>query len=115
MGDSGDEGQGGPIEPTAGHATSTFLRRLGTLLAWLDQEHGFSANVREEDLVFLTDPVHLDAYSEMLDGADWTTVTRSNARDFYLNLARKLVMALQAEESPDHTAHVRALIALWNG
>jgi hypothetical protein len=84
------------------------------LLAWLDQEYRFSADAREEDLTFFIDPVHLDAYAESLDAADWRTVTRSDGGRFYIDLARKMMMALEAEESPDHVERVRALITLRN-
>jgi hypothetical protein len=111
MGARGD----GKLEDMAIDATPTFLRRLGTLLAWLDQEHRFSAGVQDDDdLAFFVDPVHLDAYAEGLDAEDWRTVTRSNGRSFYFALARKLVHALEAEVSPEHVDRVRALVSSWN-
>jgi hypothetical protein len=90
-----------------------FIRRLGALLAWLDQECRFSENAREEDMALLIDPVHLDAYAESLDGENWRTVTRANGRDFYLGLALRVVAALTAETSPDHVDRVQALVTSW--
>jgi hypothetical protein len=63
------------------------------LLAWLDQEHQSGTNAQEEDLAVFVDPVHLDAYAENLDEDDWRTVTHANGRDFYLDLARKVLSA----------------------
>jgi hypothetical protein len=108
-------GDGAAIKETAIDANHRCLRRLGTLLAWLDQEHRFSADAQEEDLAFFVDPVHLDAYAESLDAENWRTVVRSEGSSFYLALARKMVLALQAEASPDHVERVRALVASWNG
>jgi hypothetical protein len=107
------EGEGVSSETAFKEAGPTFIRRLATLLAWLDEEYRFSADTAENELHFFDDPVHLDAYAETLDAIDWRTVTRSSGRPFYEGLARKVVGALRAEATAEHEERVRELVRSW--
>jgi hypothetical protein len=89
------------------------LRRLGALLAWLDQEYIFSVGASDQGLPFFTDAVHLDAYAVMLDESNWRTVACVDGRMFYADLARRLASALHAKPTENHAAQVRALLKLW--
>jgi hypothetical protein len=103
------EAAGAAISPREESTASTRMRRIAALLAWIDQEHRFSAEAAEGEPPFFIDAVHLDVYAEILDSSDWRTVVRPSGRAFYAHLAAELVRALEAPETEEHLNEVQTL------
>jgi hypothetical protein len=79
----------------------TRSRRLGALIAWIDEIHQFSrVESADDELPFFVDAVHLDAYAETLDSMDWKT-TREGGRAYYVCLARRAIAICRSDGSRD--------------